>query len=360
MTAAARLTVDLDALARNFRSLREDAPGAEVAPVVKADGYGLGAGPVSLRLWDEGARSFYVARLSEGEDLRAALGARPATIYVLDGVMDGAAPRLAAARLTPVLNSLEEIEAWSAHHAGSGVRGPCALHIDTGMNRVGVDHERVDVAAAAIASLGHLDLRLVMSHLSFAADPDHPRNELQLDRFETARLAFVDVPSSLSASAGIYLGPYYHQDQVRPGICLFGGGPREVTDTRFETVATLKAPVMQLRDIAAGESVGYGRMFTAERPMRIALLAAGYADGFLRGSHATGGVWLGGALCPYLAVAMDMMAVDISHAPGVARGDMAELLGENRRLDDVAIAARTVPHECLVRLSTRAERVYLG
>ena len=356
---AARLTIDLDALARNHARLVADSGAAEVAPVVKADGYGLGVGPVGRRLWTAGARSFFVARLAEGEDLRRELGDRAADILVLDGLGDLAdAPRMAAARLTPVLNRVTEIEAWSQFTGAS--RAACALHIDTGMNRVGVDHERTGEAATALARAANLDLAFVMSHLSCAAEPDHPRNALQADRFDAARRAFPGVRSSFAASAGIYLGPRYLQDMTRPGISLFGGGPREVPDPRFEAVATLTAPVMAVRDLAAGESAGYGRMFTAERPTKLAILAIGYADGVLRGSHAGGSAFVRGAKCPFAIVAMDMMGIDVSNGPGVAPGDIVELLGPNRLLDDVAIAARTVPHECLVRLSHRAERVYLG
>lgn len=346
-------------MARNHARLIADSGSAEVAPVVKADGYGLGVGPVGRRLWAGGARTFFVARLSEGQDLRRELGERDADILVLDGLSDlaDAAP-MAAARLTPVLNRVREIEAWSAFTGAA--RAPCALHIDSGMNRVGIDHERSREAATALALARNLDLGFVMSHLSCAAEPDHPRNALQLERFTAARKAFPGVKSSFAASAGIYLGPDYVGDITRPGISLFGGGPREVPDPRFAAVATLQAPVMAVRDLAAGESAGYGRMFTAPRAMKLAILAIGYADGVLRGSHASGSAHIAGVDCPFAIVAMDMMGIDVSKAPGIEPGDMAELLGPNRQLDDVAIAAATVPHECLVRLSQRAERVYLG
>ncbi|MBS0408345.1 MAG: alanine racemase [Proteobacteria bacterium] len=346
--SAARLTIDLAALAANHATLRAAAPGAVVAPVVKADGYGLGAGLIAGRLWDEGARDFFVARLSEGLALRAAMGAaRPARIFVLDGLAGVEAGALVDAALTPVLNSAEDIARWR------GVGGACAIHIDTGMNRLGVD---VDDARAA----ADLKVELVMSHLACAADPASPRNARQLALFREARARFPDAPASLAASAGIYLGADYHFDMVRPGISLFGGGPREVPDPAFRAVARLEAPILQVRDLKAGDAVGYGDSFVADRAMRIGLLAAGYADGLLRRAMGRASAWIGDAPAPILTVSMDLLAVDLTQSPGARPGDLVELLGPRAHVDDLAAATGTVAHECLVRLSPRAERVRLG
>ncbi|CAN5149976.1 alanine racemase [soil metagenome] len=354
---AARLTIDLGALAHNYAALRREAAGAEVAPVVKADGYGLGAGPIARRLWNEGARSFFVARLSEAEALRATLGRLDATIYVLDGVTPEAPARLLAARLTPVINSLDEIERWQT--AIGAARAPAALHIDTGMNRVGIDGGQVQEAATRLAAAATIDLVLVMSHLANAAEPGNTTNPDQLARFKAAGAAFPGVPASLAASAGAFLGPDYRFQTVRPGISLVGGGPRERPDARFRAVATLEAPVLQVRDLNPGDRVGYGSMFTAAQPMRIALLAAGYADGLLRRSYAKGFAWLNGARAPLVIVSMDMIAIDVSACGEVQPGDWAQLLGPDVLLDDIAEASETVAHECLTRLNARAERVYI-
>jgi alanine racemase len=198
----------------------------------------------------------------------------------------------------------------------------------------------------------------VMSHLSFAANPPHPRNALQLERFQRVAGLFEEAPASLSASAGAFLGEDYLFDMVRPGISLFGGGPQEVPDPRLRAVAILEAPILQVRTIRAGESVGYGSMFTADRDMRIGLIAAGYADGLIRTSFGRGQAAVRGRLTPLLVVSMDIIAVDLSDAPG-EEGDMVELLGPNAMLDQAAAAAGTVAHECLVRLSARAERRYV-
>lgn len=344
----ARLTIDLGALAANHATLRAAAPGAVVAPVAKADGYGLGAGLVGARLWDEGARDIFVARLSEGQALRAALGAdRPARIFVLDGVAGAEPGAFEDAALTPVLNTAEDIARWRS------TGRPCAIHVDTGMNRLGVD---VDDARAA----SDLKVELVMSHMACAADPAHPRNARQLALFREARARFPNAQASLAASAGIYLGPAHHFDMVRPGISLYGGGPREVADERFAAVATLDAPLMQVRDLKAGDAVGYGDGFRATGPIRVGLVGAGYADGLLRRAMGRMNAWIDGAPAPILTVSMDLLAVDLTKTPGAKPGDRVELLGPHARLDDLAASAGTVAHECLVRLSARAERVVRG
>jgi len=343
----ATLRIDLDALAANFHTLAVEAAGAQVCPVVKADGYGLGAAPVSRRLYAEGARAFFVARLSEGEALRAALPQPDAVIHVLDGAPAGSESRLLAARLSPVLSSLAQARAWS---------GPAAaLHVDTGMNRLGVSVDD----ALALAKAGFRP-SLIMSHLGRAEDPGQARNADQLARFKPVRAAFPDAPASLAASAGVFLGADYRFEAVRPGISLYGGGPREVADPTIQAVATLTAPILQVRELEAGEAVGYGSMFTAPQAMRIAVVGAGYADGIIRASHKTARAFVGGAAAPFVVVTMDLIALDISACPEVRLGDPAELLGPDALLDDLAAASGSVAHECLVHLGRRAQRTYLG
>ena len=358
---SARLTIDLDALAFNFAVLRAEAPGAEAAPVVKADGYGMGAGPVSRRLWAEGARAFFVARLSEGEALRSALGPeRPAVIYVLDGFVPGTGARLVAAGLTPVLASLPQVEAASALAASSGSPLAVALQADTGMNRQGIGLEETKALAAAPDRLRHLDVRLIMSHLGSATEPADERNDLQRRRFEQVRRLFSDAPASFAASAGIMLGADFRAEVIRPGISLYGGGPEERPDPRLKAVATFEAPVLYIRNVQPGEMIGYGSTVVADRPMRLAIVAAGYADGLIRvGGRGGGYGWVAGARRPLVMVTMDLIGLEIEGAQ-VGIGEFVELLGPNVPIDDVAAAAGTVAHECLVRLGGRADRVYLG
>jgi alanine racemase len=346
---AARLTIDLDAVAANYRLLRDMAGGAETAPVVKADGYGMGASQTGLRLWAEGARTFYVARLAEGEALRRALGDRAATILVFDGCPTGAAGRLQASGLVPVLNSGEQIAAWAA-------AGPCALHVDTGMNRLGLTLAE----AADVAATSGLRIDLLLSHLACAAQPGHPLNDKQLQRFTAVRGLFPKARASLASSGGVFLGRDYHFDQVRPGVSLYGGGPHDGHEPRLATVATLEAPILQIRDVPEGDSVGYGAAFVAGEPLRVAIVSAGYADGYLRASSPGGGAWFGGQRRRLLGrVSMDLIAVDVTGA-GAAAGDMVELIGPNLLLDEAARVAGASAYEFLVRMGRRSRRRWLG
>jgi len=345
MSAPAALTIDLDALAANFRTL-EAVGGVPVHPVVKADAYGLGAEACARRLMTEGARTFFVARTSEGERLRAALGAEP-TIYVLDGCLAGRAARLREAALRPVLNTGEQLAEWTA--AGGG---PCGLQIDTGMNRLGFRPE------AAPEPFPGLDL--VLSHLACADDPAEPMNARQRDAFALAATRYPGTVRSFANSGGVFLGREYGFDASRPGICLYGGAPEGRPDDRIRPVATLTAEVLQVRDVPTGESVGYSRGFIAEAPRRIATVAAGYADGVLRSYSPRGLVFAGGALCPIVGrVSMDVCAVDVTGVE-VAVGDAAELFGANRMLDDAAGAAGTVAWELLTSVGPRVTRRYVG
>jgi alanine racemase len=358
--SAPRLTVDLDSLAHNYATLRAEAPGAEAAPVVKANGYGLGATPIARRLWAEGARSFFVARTAEGEALRMGLGSdRPAVIYVLDGFVAGAGPRLAASALTPVLSSPLQVEAAASFAAARAQPLPVAMQIDTGMNRQGVTLGQAEALAETSDRLAGLELGLVMSHLGSATEPAHPRNHDQQERFARVRRLFPRARASFAASAGIMLGPDYRFDMVRPGISLYGGGPEERPDPRLRAVARLEAPILYLRDVDAGEMIGYGSTMVVDRPTRVAIVAAGYADGLIRAAKGRSYGWFAGARRRVLIVAMDMIALDIGDADA-RPGDWIELLGPNVLIDDVAAAADTVAHECLVRLGGRAERIYLG
>jgi alanine racemase len=357
-SSRATLSIDLDALAHNYHVIAAEAAGAETAPVVKADGYGLGAAPVARRLWAEGARSFFVARLEEGEALRTALAHRPARIIVLDGFAPGVGPRLAAAALTPVLNSLDQVAAAGQFARAATASLPCVLQVDTGMNRQGLGRDQ----AAALAHsdrLAGLEIELVMSHLGSGATPDHARNAQQLAAFQAVRTLFPQARASLAASAGAFLGPDYRFDLVRPGISLFGGGPQERPDPRLRAVARLEAPILDIRHVGAGELIGYGATIAAERATRVALVGAGYADGVIRATRQGGQAWAAGGLRRLYIVDMDLTVLDLGDAPAQP-GDMVELLGPHVLLDDQAQAAGSIAHECLVRLSNRARRLYLG
>jgi alanine racemase len=355
----ARVTIDLDALAANYAVMRARAGDAEVAPAVKADGYGLGAARVADRLWVEGARTFYVARLAEGVALRQALGDREARIHVLDGATPGSGDALEGAKLVPVLNSLPQIEAWNAH-ARSG-RLKAALHVDTGINRLGIRLEELKVLVGAFDRLKHLDLDLVISHLACADEPAHPLNARQLERFQEAAAMLPHARRSLANSGGHFLGEAYRFDQTRPGISLYGGGPESRPHPEIRAVATVEAPILQVRVVPRGESVGYGAVWTASQTTRVAIVAAGYADGVPRAAFPRGAVWFDGALRPMLGrVSMDLIAVDVTDCDAARPGAMVELFGANLPVDVAAEAAGTTAYERLTRLTLRATRRYIG
>jgi alanine racemase len=347
MHAPARLTVDLNALARNYQTLGR-VSGLPVHPVVKADGYGLGAAAVATRLMAEGARTFFVARGTEGIALREALGPEP-VIYVLDGCHGDQAATLKAAGIRPVINHEQQQAAWAA--VGGG---PCGLQIDTGMNRLGFRPEDAPEPFEG--------LELVMTHLACADEPSEPMNRRQRDAFAGATLKYPGVTRSFANSSGCFLGPEFQFDVVRPGIGLYGGGPEANADPRIAPVATLAAEVLQTRDVPAGESVGYSRGFIADQPVRVATCATGYADGLIRatGTSGSGQVWVNGETRRILGrVSMDVIAVDITGLD-VAVGDSIELFGANRLVDDAARAAGTISYEMLTSVMPRVPRAYVG
>jgi alanine racemase len=335
----ALLTIDLTALAHNWRRLRELSAPAECAAVVKADAYGLGLAPVMRALLAEGCKSFFVATVAEGERARAI--AREAAIYVFDGLAPGTAPRLKAAALRPALNSMAEIAEW----AGSGL--PAALHFDTGMNRMGLAVAEAEAAARAIKPC------LVMSHFVSSQKRDDPRNDNQIAGLAAARAHFPGVPGSICNSSGIFL-------PQKPLL--------ELTANPMRVVARLQARILSTREIAPGESVGYDATWTATRPTRLATIGAGYADGLPIG--ASSGVakpaaqaLVGGARCPIVGrVSMDFIVLDVTDAPQAAakRGEWAEILGEQISVDELAARAGTIGYEILTRLGARYERRYVG
>jgi alanine racemase len=236
-----------------------------------------------------------------------------------------------------------------------------ALHIDTGMNRLGLRPEEAAVLTGAMDRLKHVNIVLVISHLACASEPDHPLNALQLARFTQAATLFPDARRSLANSGGIFLGGEYQFDQVRPGISLYGGGPRDVPDVRIKAVATLEAPILQVRVVPRGESIGYGAVHVARDTTRVAILAAGYADGVPRAAHPRGAAWFDGALRPMLGrVSMDLIAVDITDCDAARPGAMMQILGPDRPVDDAAAAAGTTAYELLTRIAPRARRVVKG
>jgi len=359
------LLIDLQALRANYRRLRDMAPATEAAGVVKADGYGLGAVPVARALAEDGCQTFFVATIPEAEALRAAMP--EVVIYVLDGLTPGSAERFAAAELRPILGDIGEIEEWAGFCRASGCAGPAAIHVDTGFNRLGLDMPGVQALAARDDLLSAFRLTLVMSHLACADNYDHPKTAEQTERFDAMRALLPPVPASLAASGGIQLGPRYHYDMTRPGVALYGGKALEGAPP-MAPVVTLLARIATLREARAGETVGYGAGHTLTRRSRIAVVTAGYADGFFRlygGSDERRGACghIGAHRVPVLGrVSMDLTAFDVTDVPEalVRRGNWIELLGERQTVDDLGAIAHTVGYEVLTSLGRRYTRHYLG
>ena len=364
---AARLTVRLPAIVANYRSYRRLAGPAAVAAVVKADAYGMGAARVAPALAEAGCDSFFVARLEEGVALRK--HAPRARIFVLDGAPADAVPALIGQGLTPVLNSLSEIAAWSAAAHASRQVLDAVVHVDTGMNRLGLPgHELAVLAAESAKRLSGINLVLVMSHLACSDDPANRLNGEQLSRFRQALAMLPPAPASLAASHGTMLSADYHFDLVRPGVALYGanpqareGGTGAPVPNLMQTVAVLTARVLQLRRIDSGESLGYGATFRAKRPSMIATIALGYADGFPRALSNKGVAVVGGARVPVVGrVSMDLITLDVTDMAEPPRaGDAVELLGDRLGLGEIAAMAGTNEYEILTRLR-RVPRKYVG
>jgi alanine racemase len=361
--AGAVLSIDLGAIQKNWRHLRSHAGNSECGAAVKGNAYGLGIGPVAKALWQAGCRSFFVARPMEGEALRAILG--DATIYVLDGLFPGQAEFYARHKLLPALISVDEAREWAAFGRVYGRKLPCAIHVDTGINRLGFSLAEYAGLLADTATTDDLGVSLIMSHLACADEPGHPLNVKQRDAFNAARGKLPGVPASFANSSGIFLGKDYAHDLVRPGIALYGGNPTPALANPMHAVACLEGAIMQIRDVAMGETVGYGATWTARRQTRIAVLGAGYKDGVPRSLSWREGAnppqaHVGGRRCPIIGrVSMDMMAIDVTDlAAPVKRGDRAEILGPNILIDEAAGWAGTISYELLTRLGSRYARLY--
>jgi len=360
------LTIDLDALAANYRQLRDLAAPAECAAVVKADAYGLGMGHAAPALWRSGCQTFFVATLTEAADLRALLP--EAVIYVFNGLLPGTADRFHTFALRPVLNSADEIKEWAGYCAGVGEKLPCAVHLDSGMNRLGLSPAELDTVAQALELWSALSLTLVMSHLACADDAAHAKNAAQRNLFDTLRARLPEAMTSLANSAGILLGPDFAYDLVRPGIALYGGHPQRRGKNPFHPVVHLKGRILQVREAAAGETVGYGATRTLTRPSRVAVVSAGYADGLFRALSTKDGengldVYLGPHAVPILGrISMDLITIDVTDVPEALsrRGAWVELLGPNVSAHQLAAHAGTIDYEVLTSLGQRAARRYIG
>lgn len=370
-SAGLRLTVDLSALAQNWQDMARRSGKARASAVVKADAYGMGIEDAGETLYLAGARDFFVATVDEGVTLR--LYAPDARIFVLSGIWPGTERRFFENDLVPVISSEEQLAFWMAVLSDYGDY-PCALHVDTGFNRLGLHVDEALALADDVSRPASFAPVLVMSHLACGDDQLSPMNKQQLESFRKVTAAYEGIESSLAASAGIFLGDNYHFDLTRPGIALYGGEAVNGMTNPMRPVATAEARVIQVKTVRAGESVSYGRALKLTRDSRLAIVAAGYADGYMR-SQSSGGVPLRNALpqggqgffegyrVPVAGrITMDLTIFDVTDLPDnlIRAGDYVELFGKNIPVDEAARAAGTIGYEMLTSVGLRHERKYIA
>jgi alanine racemase len=357
------LTIDLGAIQSNYRALWARVTPAECAAVVKADAYGCGIEPVVRALNRSNCKTYFVAHLAEGRQVRAL--APDATIYALNGIVPGAAAAFAEARVRPVISSMQELAEWDAFCTTSGWRGGAALHFDTGMNRLGIPADEAAALASRIKMPDH-GITLVMSHFACADLPSHALNSRQIQLFREIRVMFRGITAALANSAGIYLGASTHFDLVRPGYALYGGNPTPGNPNPMLPVIGLRARILQVRALARGDTVGYGATWTAPREARIAIVSTGYGDGYLRSAghpdpRSAAEVVIAETRCRVIGrVSMDLLAVDVTGLPDnlTRRGEWATLIGGSVDIDTLGAQCGTIGYELLCGLGRRYTRVW--
>jgi alanine racemase len=360
-----RLTIDLGAIVKNWRALDAISAQSLTAAVVKGDAYGVGLIPAGIALYNAGARFFFVATPDEGISLRGELP--DAHIFVLNGLLPGSAKLLEQYKLMPVLNSLGMLEEWLEHCLAANEAFPAALHFDTGMNRLGMRMHEAEIVRSRLEEFGYLP-QMVMSHLACADQPNHEKNRTQLALFQSVITQFSGIPASLANSAGMLISRENHFQMVRPGVAIYGGRAVSGRKNPMAPVVKLEVPVLQVHEARTGETVGYGAGYTLDRESRIAILAIGYADGFLR-SHSSTNMRQGGRavfknrILPVIGkVSMDLIAIDVTDLGDACPrpGDMVEILGRTITVDNQADLAGTIGYEILTSLKGRYKRTYIS
>ena len=356
------LTIDLAALSHNYKALLKKSGVAKLATVVKADAYGLGIDNIVPVLEEAGCECFFVATGSEANALRQITVDND--IYIMNGLTcDG--EELADKKLAPCLASAEELSKWIMLCEERNSNLPAAIHIDTGFNRLGIcPDDWPEIANQIKDSL--FTPQLIMSHLACSENKEHPKNRSQLQKFEAARLLFPDVTASLANSGGIFLGNDFHFDLIRAGIGLYGSVEFNTGDAQLQNVLSLHVPILQIRNVKKGETVGYGCDFIAHRDSQVAVIGIGYADGIFRhlgdleDKPASANVALEGQILPLIGrISMDLTTIDVTDFEGtLEKGKMVELIGDNIKLADVAQRANSISYEILTRLGTRFKRYY--
>ena len=359
------LTIDLAAIEANWRALAHQLLTVECGAVVKANAYGLGLESVTATLARAGCKTFFVADIAEARRVRSR--ARAATIYVLNGFTPEWGDAFIDINARPVINSATELAEWDAFVSARAWQGGAALHVDTGMHRLGLSADEAAALAPRAQTENH-GIALLLSHLACAENPDHPLNARQIQLFRELHMLYPGIPASLANSSGIFLGSAAHYDLARPGAALYGVNPTPGRPNPMQSVVELTGRILQLRSVARDETVGYGATWTAKRSSRIAVVALGYADGLMRAGSGTddrpgGAAMIAAKGCPIVGrISMDLVCIDITDLPdgAVRRGDFATLIGAEIPVDDVAASAGTIGYEILTRLGPRCHLVYRG
>ena len=355
------LEINIDSIIHNYQLINNKVGNTECAAVLKADAYGMGASVVAKALDKVGCSTFFVATIDEGIELRACFSKNENQIAVLSGLLEGSEDIFYSNKLTPVLNDTEQIKKWAIYNKQKKISAPSILHIDTGMNRLGLTVSEFYDIIKKPTELKKLHVGWIMSHLACGDQPRDIMNEKQLSVFLNAKKEIPNVKASLANSAGVFLGKSYHLDMVRPGIALYGSGSGSIPSKPLKQVIKLYSRILQIRTLSAGASVGYGASYRVTEATRVATVGLGYADGYLRSLSNCSWVFFNGLRLPVIGrISMDYITIDITQIASekIKTGDFIEIIGDKFTLDDLATVANTVPHELLTRLGTRHHRIY--
>ncbi len=355
------LEINIDSIIHNYQLINNKVGNTECAAVLKADAYGMGASVVAKALDKVGCSTFFVATIDEGIELRACFSKNEKQIAVLSGLLEGSEDIFYSNKLTPVLNDTEQIKKWAIYNQQKKISAPSILHIDTGMNRLGLTINELYDIIKNPTELKELNVEWIMSHLACGDQPRDIMNEKQLSVFLNAKKEFPNVKASLANSAGVFLGQSYHLDMVRPGIALYGSGSGSIPSKPLKQVIKLYSRILQIRTLSTGASVGYGASYRVSKATRVATVGLGYADGYLRSLSNCSWVFFNGLRLPVIGrISMDYITIDITQIASekIKTGDFIEIIGDKFTLDDLATVANTVPHELLTRLGTRHHRIY--
>ncbi|MDR0254009.1 MAG: alanine racemase [Brucellaceae bacterium] len=362
LAAGGILTIDLAALRANYKIIADKISPTKAAAVVKADAYGLGIDKVAPQFYAAGCRDFFVAHLSEALKLQPHIG-KDATIYILNGLQPQTEEVCAAHNIVPVLNSLEQLRNWTALAKAQNCTLPALLQIDTGMSRLGLSEQELQALVADLSLLDGADIKFIISHLASGDNMQSPQNKAQLERMQAALKFLPKHAVAFSNSGGTFMDNSYHYDLARPGIALYGGAAQENQPNPMQPVVSLQARVIQCRTVPTKTLVGYGGSYETQAETRIATIAVGYADGWLRHLSNKGAAFYGDVRLPIIGrVSMDSITLDVSALPEgtLQLGSLVELIGAHQTLEQVAQDAGTIAYEILTSLGNRYHRIYIN